>query len=83
MPSLAAARGATRHPHRSRWVGKTRLGLQIATELLTDFADGVLFVSLAPLSDPDLVLPMIAQALGLVLSQIAIFILGHTPLPAL
>ena len=46
-------------------VGKTRLGLQIATDLLEDFADGVCFVSLAPISDPALVLPTIAQTLGL------------------
>src|SRR2546421_935119 len=46
-------------------VGKTRLGLQVATDLLGDFADGICFVSLAPLSDPELVLPTIAHALGL------------------
>ncbi len=46
-------------------VGKTRLGLQVATDLLDDFADGVCFVPLAPISDPDLVVPTIAQALGI------------------
>jgi predicted ATPase/DNA-binding CsgD family transcriptional regulator len=46
-------------------VGKTRLGLQVATELSGTFADGACFVSLAPLSDPDLVLPALAQALSL------------------
>src|SRR5947199_8472775 len=46
-------------------VGKTRLGLQVATELVDDFADGVCFVPLAPISDPDLVAPTLAQALGL------------------
>ncbi len=46
-------------------VGKTCLGLQIATDLLKDFADGVCFVSLAPISDPDLVMPAIAQTLGI------------------
>jgi len=46
-------------------VGKTRLALQIATELRDDFPDGVCFVSLAPIRDPELVLPTIAQALGL------------------
>ena len=44
--------------------GKTRLALQVAAELLDDFADGVFFVALAPLSDPALVAPTIAQALG-------------------
>ncbi len=46
-------------------VGKTRLGLEVATALLNDFGDGVCFVSLAPLSDPDLVVATIAQALGI------------------
>ncbi len=46
-------------------VGKTRLGLQIATELLEDFADGVCFVPLAPISDPALVIPTIAKTLSL------------------
>jgi predicted ATPase/DNA-binding CsgD family transcriptional regulator len=45
-------------------VGKTRLALQIASDLLDDFADGVSFLSLAPISAPDLVIPSIAQALG-------------------
>jgi predicted ATPase/serine/threonine protein kinase/DNA-binding CsgD family transcriptional regulator len=46
-------------------VGKTRLGLQVATDLLDDFPDGVRFIPLAPISDPDLVIPTIAQTLGI------------------
>jgi len=46
-------------------VGKTRLALQVAAELETDFADGVYFVSLASISDPQFVFPTIAQSLGL------------------
>ena len=45
--------------------GKTRLGLEIATEAATDFTDGVFYCPLAPLTDPDLVLPTIASALGM------------------
>jgi predicted ATPase/DNA-binding CsgD family transcriptional regulator len=45
-------------------VGKTRLGLQVATDLLADFADGVYFVPLASISDSDLVVAAIAQTLG-------------------
>jgi predicted ATPase/class 3 adenylate cyclase/DNA-binding CsgD family transcriptional regulator len=46
-------------------VGKTRLGLQVAAELADRFADGVFFVNLALTSDPTLVVPTIAQALGI------------------
>lgn len=44
-------------------VGKTRLCLAVATHMRTSFDDGVCFVSLAPISDPQLVLPTIAQQL--------------------
>jgi predicted ATPase/class 3 adenylate cyclase len=44
-------------------VGKTRLGLQVAAEASDQFPDGTWFVSLAPLSDPDLVIPTIAEIL--------------------
>ena len=46
-------------------VGKTRLALQVAAELAEYFPDGTWLVSLAPISDPDLVIPAISQALGL------------------
>ena len=45
-------------------VGKTRLGLQIAAELVEEFADGVYFVDLAPVRDSNLVSGTIAQTLG-------------------
>jgi predicted ATPase len=44
-------------------IGKTRLGLQVATDLHAAFVDGIVFVPLAPISDPDLVLATIAQVL--------------------
>jgi predicted ATPase/class 3 adenylate cyclase/Tfp pilus assembly protein PilF len=45
--------------------GKTRLALQAAADLLEDFEDGVFFVSLAAVTDPDLFFKEIAGALGL------------------
>src|SRR6266851_4325949 len=46
-------------------VGKTRLAVQVATDLIDDFADGVTFVSLAPISDPGFVIPTIAHTFRL------------------
>lgn len=46
-------------------IGKTRLSLQVATEVLHDFADGVFFVPLAAITDPDFVAQAITQSLGL------------------
>jgi predicted ATPase/transcriptional regulator with XRE-family HTH domain len=50
-------------------VGKTRLALQVAHDIQRDPAEcpknGVVFVSLAPLRDPGLVLATIVQALGI------------------
>src|SRR5438093_5590588 len=46
-------------------VGKTRLALEVARDLVHDFADGVHLVSLAPVSDPAFVIPTIACRLGL------------------
>jgi class 3 adenylate cyclase len=43
--------------------GKTRLALQAAAEASDGFPDGVSWVPLAPLRDPALVIPSIAQAL--------------------
>src|SRR5258706_10870727 len=45
--------------------GKTRLALQLAADLLPAFADGVWWVELAALSDPDLILQSVALVFGL------------------
>jgi predicted ATPase len=45
-------------------VGKTRLAAQVCGELVDNYADGVVFVPLAPLRDAALVPITIAQALG-------------------
>jgi predicted ATPase len=44
-------------------VGKTRLSLEVAKQVRDQFAGGVYFVALAPISDPALVPSAIAQAL--------------------
>jgi predicted ATPase/DNA-binding NarL/FixJ family response regulator len=44
--------------------GKTRLAIQAAAALAPDFPDGVAFIALAALTNPDLVLPALAQALA-------------------
>jgi predicted ATPase len=46
-------------------IGKTRLALAVAQYLHEEFADGVWFVELAPLTDPALVAPTILATLGL------------------
>ena len=45
-------------------VGKTRLALEVVSEVASDFAEGTVFVPLAPIRDPDLVATALAQALG-------------------
>src|SRR6266498_5834469 len=45
--------------------GKTRLALQVASEMIGHFQDGVFFVALAPITDPKLVASTIAQTLGI------------------
>jgi predicted ATPase len=44
--------------------GKTRLAIEAAAELVPEFKAGVLWVGLAPLRDPALVIETIAQTLG-------------------
>ena len=46
-------------------VGKTRLALQLAWDLAPDFADGVIYVPLAPIGDAALVPGVVAQMLGI------------------
>ena len=46
-------------------IGKTRLAIEIAAQIGEEFADGVLFVALAPVLDPGLVETSVARAAGL------------------
>jgi predicted ATPase/DNA-binding CsgD family transcriptional regulator len=46
-------------------VGKTRLALKVAEELLETFMDGIYFVPLASIRNPTLVLPTVAQVFEL------------------
>ncbi len=45
-------------------VGKTRLAVQVAAELIPEFGDGVWLVELAPVGDPGAVPDAVATALG-------------------
>src|ERR671910_718959 len=45
-------------------IGKTRLALQAAADLLEEFPDGAFFAPLATLTDSELLLPAVAEALG-------------------
>jgi predicted ATPase/DNA-binding CsgD family transcriptional regulator len=47
-------------------VGKTRFAIELASTVASEFDDGVVFVDLAPVRDPGLVLDAIAQGLGVV-----------------
>jgi predicted ATPase len=46
-------------------VGKTRLALQAAAQLLADFKDGVYFIDLSPITSEELIPSRIAQALNI------------------
>jgi predicted ATPase/class 3 adenylate cyclase/DNA-binding CsgD family transcriptional regulator len=46
-------------------VGKTRLAVQIAAQIADEFADGVWYVDLAPITDPEVVPIAVAQTFGL------------------
>jgi class 3 adenylate cyclase len=45
-------------------VGKTRLAVQVAAELVAEFPDGVWLVELAPVGDPDAMADVVATVLG-------------------
>ncbi|MCA1843194.1 MAG: AfsR/SARP family transcriptional regulator, partial [Actinobacteria bacterium] len=56
--------------------GKTRLAIQLGTQVLGDYPDGVFLVEFAPLADPALVPRQVAAALGMAVE-------GVETLPAL
>ena len=45
-------------------IGKTRLAIRVAADVQEAFPNGVCFVALAPIRDPAMLVPTIAQALG-------------------
>lgn len=48
--------------------GKTRLAIQTAADLSSDFSDGVFFVALAPIGSPSEIVQTVAESLGIALS---------------
>jgi len=46
-------------------VGKTRLAVQVAAQMADEFSDGVWYVDLAPITDPEVVPTAAARAFGL------------------
>jgi diguanylate cyclase (GGDEF)-like protein len=46
-------------------IGKTRLALQVASMRLSDYSHGTFFVPLGNITDPNLLIPLIAQTLGI------------------
>lgn len=46
-------------------VGKTRLAAEVAKQVVAEYAEGVWYVDLAPITDPDVVPVVVARALGL------------------
>ncbi len=57
--------------------GKTRLSLQVAADVVDSFPNGVWFIELAPLADPDLIPQTILSEIGIVEQQ------GKDPLDVL
>ena len=45
--------------------GKTRLSIEVGAQLLTNFANGVWLIELAPLAEPSQMIPAMAQVFGL------------------
>lgn len=60
--------------------GKTRLAIQVAADLVTDFPDGVFFVDLSPISSPGDIPQTVAESMGVALSSdedLQTQLLGH------
>jgi predicted ATPase/class 3 adenylate cyclase len=50
-------------------IGKTRLAVAVASQVAADYPEGVLFVSLAGVRDPDHVMTAIAEAIGTTINR--------------
>ena len=50
-------------------IGKTRLAIAVAAAMAHDFADGIVYIDLAPQTDGSLVIPIVASAFGVFETQ--------------
>ena len=52
-------------------IGKTRLAIEVGETCMTAFADGVCFIHLLSIDSTDLLIPTIADAIGLSFAQLS------------
>jgi predicted ATPase len=50
-------------------IGKTRLAIEVGEKCTTAFADGIYFIHLQPIQSADLIIPTIADAIGLAFDE--------------
>ncbi len=67
----AAGCPSARHPDRSPGTGKTRLAIELAQRIVSWYGDGVYFIDLMPIGQPEGLPTALAQALGIMETWVA------------